>query len=84
MRQLKKNKCLLNIIISHSCVLTGSDEGINGNTVILVLFVGISASQAEASEECAEKVKDEANDDQSRCSSQVTYEKRVKKMSNKL
>ena len=54
------------------CLLTRKNESIDGDTVVLVLFVGVGASQTKTSQEGSEEVKDEPNDDQGCCSTKIT------------
>ena len=43
--------------------LTGSNEGVDGDPVVLVLLVGVGAPQTESGEEGAKEVADQPDDD---------------------
>lgn len=53
-------------------VLTGYDESVDGDPVVLVFFVGIGASEAETGEEGTEEVSDEAEDHKGRAQADIT------------
>merc|ERR1719233_1662316 len=48
------------------------NESVDGDTVVLVLFVGVSASQTKTGQEGSEEVEDETNDDKGCSSTKVT------------
>ena len=52
--------------------LTCNNESIDGNTVVFVLLVGVSGPQPEAGQEGAEKVEQQADDDQSCTAADIT------------
>ena len=52
--------------------LTCDDEGVDGDTVVFVLLVGVSGPQPEAGQEGAEKVEQQADDDQSCAAADIT------------
>ena len=43
-------------------LLTCDNQGVDGNTVVFVLFVWVSGPQTQTSQKGAKKVKQEAND----------------------
>ena len=45
--------------------LTGDNQGVDGNTIVFVLFVGVRAPQTQPSQEGSEEIKEEADHDQS-------------------
>jgi hypothetical protein len=51
----------------------GNNEGVDGNTVVFVLFVWVRASQAQPGQEGPEEVKEEADDDQSCCAADIAW-----------
>ena len=66
LRNRTKNKCLSFIDKEWWCKdgrLTGNDEGIDGDPVILVLLVWVGTPQAQPGEEGAKKVADQPDDD---------------------
>ncbi len=50
---------------------TCDDKRVDGDPVVLVLLVGVSAAQPQAGQEGPEEVGDETNDDEGRCAAQV-------------
>merc|ERR1719233_1698598 len=48
------------------------NESVDGDTVVLVLFVGVSASQTKTGQEGSEEVEDETNDDKGCSSTKIT------------
>ena len=54
-------------------LLTCDNQGVDGNTVVFVLFVGVRAPQAQPGQEGSEEVEEEADDDQSSCTADVSW-----------
>merc|ERR1719511_454323 len=50
----------------------GDNEGVDCNTVVFVLFVGVRTPQAEAGQQSSEEIKEEANHNQSCSSSDIS------------
>jgi hypothetical protein len=56
---------------SEDWIETCDDKRVDGDPVVLVLLVGVSAAQPQAGQEGPEEVGDETNDDERRCAAQV-------------
>ena len=54
-------------------LLTCDNQGVDGNTVVFVLFVWVRASQAQPGQEGPKEVKEEADDDQSCCAADIAW-----------
>ena len=57
-------KILFQLIgLKYFCRLTCNDKSVDGNTVVFVLFVGVSASQTKSCQKSSEEIKQKTDDD---------------------